>query len=112
MSQVQLPQFQSKPEGAAGLMTLDDARFLIARGWLTPEGAQYLLPNVAWQNFPHIELKQKPLNTLPSQQQSSGTPIRPLSAVPRVKPRTSRHDVQQRPVPVKAVPAYLPQTAS
>ncbi|HEY9824443.1 MAG TPA: hypothetical protein V6D19_03285 [Stenomitos sp.] len=48
MTSIQLPKFTSHPECAAGLITCEDAQFLIAQGWLTLEGAQYLLPKTAW----------------------------------------------------------------
>jgi hypothetical protein len=49
MTQLQLPQFQSHRAGTAGVITTDDVRLLISLGWLTREGAQYLLPKGAWQ---------------------------------------------------------------
>ncbi|MBW4550241.1 MAG: hypothetical protein KME35_03890 [Aphanocapsa sp. GSE-SYN-MK-11-07L] len=49
MTQLQLPRFQSHPECTAGVITMDDVRLLISLGWLTPEGAQYLLPKGLWQ---------------------------------------------------------------
>ncbi|HEY9826768.1 MAG TPA: hypothetical protein V6D19_15105 [Stenomitos sp.] len=52
MCELQLPQFQSHPECAAGLITVDQAIALIQRGWLTLEGAQYLLPPRAWVLLP------------------------------------------------------------
>jgi hypothetical protein len=52
MSTIQLPQFQSSPESSVGLMTLDDAWFLITQGWLTVEGARYLFPEKAWNLLP------------------------------------------------------------
>ncbi len=49
MTQLQLPRFQSHPECTAGVITMEDVRLLISLGWLTCEGAQYLLPKGAWQ---------------------------------------------------------------
>lgn len=62
MSTIQLPQFKSHPECSVGLLTLDDAWFLMTQGWLTVEGAQYLLPTKAWDLLPqktssHIQAK-------------------------------------------------------
>jgi hypothetical protein len=48
MARLQLAKFPSHPECAIGIMTLEDAKFLIAQGWLTVEGAQYLLPEKSW----------------------------------------------------------------
>lgn len=48
MTSIQLPQFQPHPECAAGIITSEDVRLLISLGWLTPEGAQYLLPKGHW----------------------------------------------------------------
>ncbi|MGB8701868.1 MAG: hypothetical protein WCD18_20830 [Thermosynechococcaceae cyanobacterium] len=53
MSQLQLARFQPHPECASGLMTLDDARFLLSQGWLTIEGARYMLPKVDWERLFH-----------------------------------------------------------
>ncbi len=53
MTQVQLPpKFQPHPEVAAGAITLDQAVMLMERGWLTYEGACYLLPPRAWPLLP------------------------------------------------------------
>jgi hypothetical protein len=53
MTQVQLPpRFQSHPEVAAGAITLDQAAMMIRRGWLTNEGARFLLPPRAWPYLP------------------------------------------------------------
>jgi hypothetical protein len=51
--QVQLPpKFQPHPEVAAGAITLDQAVMMIRQGWLTYEGACYLLPPRAWPLLP------------------------------------------------------------
>jgi hypothetical protein len=53
MTQVQLPpRFQSHPEVAAGAITLDQAAMMIRRGWLTHDGARFLLPPRAWALLP------------------------------------------------------------
>jgi hypothetical protein len=53
MTQVQLPpQFTAHPEVAAGAITIDQAVMMIRRGWLTYEGACYLLPPRAWPLLP------------------------------------------------------------
>jgi hypothetical protein len=53
MTQVQLPpRFQSHPEVAAGVITLDQAAMMIERGWLTYDGARFLLPPRAWPYLP------------------------------------------------------------
>lgn len=53
MTQAQLPpQFQSHPECAAGAITLDQAAMMIERGWLTHDGAHFLLPPRAWDLLP------------------------------------------------------------
>ena len=46
MTQLQLPQFQSALKDTVGLMTLEDAEYLVSQGWLTPEGVVYLFPHV------------------------------------------------------------------
>jgi hypothetical protein len=51
MASIQLPKFTAHPECAAGLITFEDAQFLMMQGWLTLEGAQYLLPRGAWQQL-------------------------------------------------------------
>ena len=51
--QVQLPpKFQQHPELATGIITLENALVLIQEGWLTYEGACYLLPPSAWSLLP------------------------------------------------------------
>ncbi|MGB8699118.1 MAG: hypothetical protein WCD18_06860 [Thermosynechococcaceae cyanobacterium] len=56
MTQVQLPPcFPSHPEVAAGVITLDQAAMMIRCGWLTYEGACYLLPPSAWLLLPKPE---------------------------------------------------------
>jgi hypothetical protein len=56
MTKVQLPpQFQSHPECAAGIVTIDQAIVMIERGMLTHDGARYLFPPKVW-----ILLPQKP----------------------------------------------------
>jgi hypothetical protein len=53
MNQVQLPpRFQPHPECAAGILTLDQAAMMIRIGWLTLEGAQFVLPPSAWPYLP------------------------------------------------------------
>jgi hypothetical protein len=53
MTQVQLPpKFQPHPEVAAGAITLDQAIMLIEWGWLSYEGACYVLPPRAWALLP------------------------------------------------------------
>ncbi len=46
MTQLQLPQFKASLKGNVGLMTLEDAEYLVSQGWLTPEGVVYLFPHV------------------------------------------------------------------
>ena len=46
------PKFTAHPEVAAGAITLDQAVMMIERGWLTYEGACYLLPARAWPYLP------------------------------------------------------------
>jgi hypothetical protein len=51
--EIQLPpRFQPHPEQAVGLITVDDASRMIKRGWLTYEGACYVLPPRAWVLLP------------------------------------------------------------
>jgi hypothetical protein len=52
MTQLKLAKFQSRPERAVALMTLDDAWFLISNGKLSIEGARYLFPQEAWKYLP------------------------------------------------------------
>jgi hypothetical protein len=53
MTQAQLPpRFQSHPECAAGAITLDQAAMMIHKGWLTHDGARFLLPPRAWALLP------------------------------------------------------------
>jgi hypothetical protein len=53
MTQVQLPpKFTAHPEVAAGAITLDQAVMMIHRGWLTHDGARFLLPPRAWALLP------------------------------------------------------------
>lgn len=49
---LQLANFKNHPECATGLMTLEDAKFLIDRGWLTIEGAKMIFPVKAWHLLP------------------------------------------------------------
>jgi hypothetical protein len=59
MTQVQLPpKFQPHPECAAGILTLEQAAMMIRKGWLTHEGAQFVLPLSAWPLLPQPEQKQ------------------------------------------------------
>jgi hypothetical protein len=54
--QVKLPpRFQSHPECAAGILTLEQAAMMIRNGWLTHEGAQFVLPPIAWPLLPQPE---------------------------------------------------------
>jgi hypothetical protein len=54
--QVKLPpKFQPHPECAAGILTLDQAAMMIRMGWLTQEGAQFVLPPRAWPLLPQPE---------------------------------------------------------
>jgi hypothetical protein len=46
MTQLQLPQFQNHLKSNVGLLTLEDAEYLVSQGWLTPEGVVYLFPHV------------------------------------------------------------------
>jgi hypothetical protein len=47
MAQLQLPQFlRTDLQNPVGLMTLEDAEYLVSQGWLTPEGVVYLFPHV------------------------------------------------------------------
>lgn len=46
MTQLQLPQFQATLKNTVGLLTLEDAEYLVSQGWLTPEGVVYLFPHV------------------------------------------------------------------
>ena len=46
------PKFQPHPEQAVGLISVDDASRMIQLGWLTHEGAYYLLPPNAWMLLP------------------------------------------------------------
>jgi hypothetical protein len=53
MTKVQLPpQFQSHPECAAGIVTIDQAIVMIERGMLTHDGARYLFPPKVWNLLP------------------------------------------------------------
>jgi hypothetical protein len=52
MNDIQLPRFQPHPECAAGLITIDDAIAMLECGWLTIEGACYILPPQSWVLFP------------------------------------------------------------
>jgi hypothetical protein len=52
MNTVQLPNFKNHPECAAGAITLDQAAMMIERGWLTHDGARFLLPPRAWALLP------------------------------------------------------------
>jgi hypothetical protein len=57
--QVQLPpKFQPHPECAAGILTLEQAAMMIRMGWLTHEGAQFVLPPYAWPLLPQPEQEQ------------------------------------------------------
>lgn len=63
MNEVKLPQFKAHPECAAGLITVDQVLALLECGWLTIEGACYILPPQAWCLLPqplpsHIEIPQ------------------------------------------------------
>jgi hypothetical protein len=59
MTQVQLPpKFQPHPEVAAGAITLNQAVMMIRRGWLTHDGARFLLPPRAWPYLPQPEPQQ------------------------------------------------------
>lgn len=49
---LQLPNFKNHPECATALMTLEDAKFLINRGWLTIEGARLIFPVKSWSLLP------------------------------------------------------------
>jgi hypothetical protein len=61
MTQVQLPpKFTAHPEVAAGTITLDQAVMMIHRGWLTIEGACYLLPARAWPYLPQQTQAEQP----------------------------------------------------
>jgi hypothetical protein len=59
MQTIQLPRFQSHPECAVGVMTLDDAWLLITQGNLTIEGAKYLFPEKAWDFLPKAQPRQR-----------------------------------------------------
>lgn len=60
MTEVQLPpRFQPHPEVAAGAITVDQAAMMIQNGWLTYEGACFLLPPRAWGLLPK-PVKAKP----------------------------------------------------
>jgi hypothetical protein len=63
MTQLKLAKFTSCPERAVGLMTLDDAWFLISQGLLDIEGAKYLFPRNAWEFLPQ---KQNPAKQNPA----------------------------------------------
>jgi hypothetical protein len=52
MTPLKLAKFPSHPECAVAVMTLDDAWFLISKGRLSIEGAQYLFPKESWQYLP------------------------------------------------------------
>jgi hypothetical protein len=52
MNTLQLPNFKNHPECAAGAITLDQAAMMIRRGWLTHDGARFLLPPRAWALLP------------------------------------------------------------
>jgi hypothetical protein len=59
MTQIQLPpKFKSHPECAAGIITIEQAKFMIDKGWLSLEGARFLLPPQIWFMLP----KSKPRN--------------------------------------------------
>ena len=60
--QAQLPpKFQQHPELATGIITLENALVLIKKGWLTYEGAVYLLPPSAWSLLPKpLQVEAKP----------------------------------------------------
>jgi hypothetical protein len=49
---LQLPNFTNHPECATALITLEDAKQLIDRGWLTIEGARMIFPVKAWPLLP------------------------------------------------------------
>ncbi len=56
MNSIQLPlRFQPHAECAAGILTIDQAAMMIRRGWLTYEGAQFVLPPRAWPLLPQPE---------------------------------------------------------
>jgi hypothetical protein len=63
-SQAKLPPyFQPHPENAAGIVTLDQAMFMIENNMLSLEGAYYLLPPHAWPMLPkpvEVQRKQQP----------------------------------------------------
>jgi hypothetical protein len=64
--QVKLPpKFQPHPECAAGILTLDQAAMMIRMGWLTHEGAQFVLPPRAWPLLPQPEQEQAVTQSLP-----------------------------------------------
>jgi hypothetical protein len=46
------PKFQPHPEQAVGIISIDDATTMIKLGWLTYEGACYVLPPRAWMLLP------------------------------------------------------------
>lgn len=64
---LQLANFKSHPECATALMTLEDAKRLIDRGWLTIEGAQMLFPVRAWPLLPKFAPVGQVLGAQPAQ---------------------------------------------
>jgi hypothetical protein len=72
MDTLQLPKFQNHPECAVGVMTLENAKFLIDRGWLTIEGAQMIFPVKAWPLLPKFAPVGQVLNAQKAYVQSRG----------------------------------------
>jgi hypothetical protein len=57
--QAQLPtSFQSHPENAAAIVTIDQAIFMIKADMLSLEGAYYLFPPYVWPLLPKPTPKQ------------------------------------------------------
>jgi hypothetical protein len=64
------PKFQSHPECSVGIMTLEDAQFLIGQGWLTLEGAQFLFPEGAWDVLARASQASTALNQITKKKES------------------------------------------
>ncbi len=52
------PHFQPHPENAAGIVTLDQAIFMVKNEMLSLEGAYYLFPPYVWPLLPKPLSKQ------------------------------------------------------
>lgn len=43
------PPFTNHPENAVGILNVEQANFLIERGYLTEDGARFILPVRCWE---------------------------------------------------------------